>query len=45
VDADDLKAIRKAVDDAAAVGGGLWLSFPDPLRCRVGLHIVLFEIP
>ena len=26
-DADDLKAIKKAVDDAAAVGGGLWLSY------------------
>jgi uncharacterized protein YjbI with pentapeptide repeats len=26
-DADDLKAIKTAVDDAAAVGGGLWLSY------------------
>jgi len=26
-DADDLEAIKKAVDDAAAVGGGLWLSY------------------
>jgi hypothetical protein len=26
-DADDLKAIKKAVDDAAFVGGGLWLSY------------------
>ena len=26
-DADDLKAIKNAVDDAAAVGGGLWLSY------------------
>jgi Pentapeptide repeats (9 copies) len=26
-DADDLKAIKKAVDDAASVGGGLWLSY------------------
>ena len=26
-DADDLKAIKGAVDDAAAVGGGLWLSY------------------
>lgn len=25
--ADDLEAIKKAVDDAASVGGGLWLSF------------------
>ena len=25
--ADDLEAIKKAVDDAAAVGGGLWLSY------------------
>ena len=25
--ADDLEAIRKAVDDAASVGGGLWLSY------------------
>ena len=24
---DDLEAIKKAVDDAAAVGGGLWLSY------------------
>ena len=24
--ADDLEAIKKAVDDAAAIGGGLWLS-------------------
>src|ERR1700722_3039862 len=26
-DADDLEAIRKAVDDAASVGGALWLSY------------------
>ncbi|SDR31471.1 Uncharacterized protein YjbI, contains pentapeptide repeats [Rhizobiales bacterium GAS113] len=26
-DADDLEAIKKPVDDAAAVGGGLWLSY------------------
>jgi hypothetical protein len=26
-DADDLKAIKTAVDDAASVGGGLWLSY------------------
>jgi uncharacterized protein YjbI with pentapeptide repeats len=26
--ADDLEAIKKAVDDAASVGGGLWLSYP-----------------
>src|SRR5271166_6946932 len=26
-DADDLEAIKEAVDDAAAVGGGLWLSY------------------
>ena len=26
-DADNLNAIKKAVDDAAAVGGGLWLSY------------------
>jgi uncharacterized protein YjbI with pentapeptide repeats len=26
-EADDLKAIKQAVDDAAAVGGGLWLSY------------------
>jgi uncharacterized protein YjbI with pentapeptide repeats len=26
-DADDLEAIKKAVDDAASVGGGLWLSY------------------
>ena len=25
--ADDLEAIKKAVEDAAAVGGGLWLSY------------------
>ncbi len=25
--ADDLEALKKAVDDAAAVGGGLWLSY------------------
>jgi uncharacterized protein YjbI with pentapeptide repeats len=25
--ADDLEAIKKAVDDAASVGGGLWLSY------------------
>ena len=25
--ADDLEAIKQAVDDAAAVGGGLWLSY------------------
>jgi hypothetical protein len=25
--ADDLEAIRKAVDDAASVSGGLWLSY------------------
>ena len=25
--ADDLEAIKKAVDDAATVGGGLWLSY------------------
>ena len=25
--ADDLDAIKKAVDDAASVGGGLWLSY------------------
>ena len=25
--ADDLEAIKKAVDEAAAVGGGLWLSY------------------
>jgi hypothetical protein len=25
--ADDLEAIRKAVDDAASVGGALWLSY------------------
>jgi hypothetical protein len=25
--ADDLEAIKKAVDDAAAVSGGLWLSY------------------
>jgi hypothetical protein len=24
---DDLEAIKKAVDDAASVGGGLWLSY------------------
>jgi len=25
--ADDLEAIKKAVDDAASVGGGLWVSY------------------
>ena len=25
--AEDLEALKKAVDDAAAVGGGLWLSY------------------
>jgi hypothetical protein len=25
--ADDLEAIKQAVDDAASVGGGLWLSY------------------
>jgi hypothetical protein len=25
--ADDLKAIKKAVDDSASLGGGLWLSY------------------
>jgi hypothetical protein len=25
--ADDLEAIKKAVDDAASIGGGLWLSY------------------
>ena len=25
--ADDLEGIKKAVDDAASIGGGLWLSY------------------
>jgi len=48
--ADDLEAIKKAVDDAAAVGGGLWLpylGFLFYLAIAAGAvtHADLFEKP
>jgi hypothetical protein len=43
--ADDLEAIKQAVDDAAAVGGGLWLSYLAVAAGAVTHADLFFENP